>query len=77
VTIMLKKNSDLHIARCLCQKVFSNVHNSDEPSFEQHFSIVQKEFVKRESLSADLNAFISWFMTLKVKGRTLYCSVPA
>lgn len=33
-----KKKSNLHIARCLCQNVFSNIHNADKPSFEQHFS---------------------------------------
>jgi hypothetical protein len=39
------------------------MHNADEPSFE-HFSTVQKEFGINESQSADLNTFISWFMTL-------------
>lgn len=53
------------------------MHNADKPSFEQQFSTVQKECDKTESLSADFSTFISWFMTLMVKGRTLYCSVPA
>jgi hypothetical protein len=62
------------MASCLCQKVFSNIHNADEPSFEQHFSTVQKEFVKTESLSADLKQFYIMVYGFNVKNTVLFSS---